>query len=357
MTASSATDCARPASASRCRESNLYGTEALTILRGPASGLYGLGSPGGIVDVTSKRPVFAQFGEVWFQGGNFDRYQGNFDIGAPVEGSDGTMAFRLTGVARQSDTFLPGPGVRDDRFTIAPAFTWRPTADTTFTLLTEFQESNVPGNASFYNFPGFRVSRIYSGDGALNTYRTDQHRIGYAFEHRFSPDLILRQNFRYSGVDANFSYTQVDGVTGLSAQRSTGLFKQSLASFAVDTQLEGHLYTGPVAHTLLAGIDYYHYDFSSVAGFGVAPDLNLLTLNYGRQPIARPSIDRAPRGAERRIRSASISRNRRGVGEVRPDADRARRTGSPPTRRRRDPGRGRRSAGARTTAPSPTGRA
>jgi iron complex outermembrane receptor protein len=30
-----------------------YGTEALTILRGPASGLYGLGSPGGIVDVTS----------------------------------------------------------------------------------------------------------------------------------------------------------------------------------------------------------------------------------------------------------------------------------------------------------------
>ncbi len=103
--------------------------------------------------MTSKRPVFAQFGEVWFQGGNFDRYQGNFDIGGPVEGSDGTMAYRLTGVARQSNTFLPGPGVRDDRFTIAPAFTWRPTADTTFTLLTEFQESNVPGNASFYNFP------------------------------------------------------------------------------------------------------------------------------------------------------------------------------------------------------------
>lgn len=278
-----------------------YGAEALTILRGPASGLYGLGSPGGIVDVTSKRPVFAQFGEVWFQGGNFDRYQGNFDIGGPVEGSDGTMAYRFTGVARQSDTFLPGPGVRDDRFTIAPAFTWRPSADTTFTLLTEFQESNVPGNASFYNFPGFRVSRIYSGDGALNTYRTDQHRIGYAFEHVFSPDLIMRQNFRYSGVDANFSYTQVDAVTGLSAQRSTGLFKQSLTSFAVDTQLEGHLRTGPIAHTLLTGVDYYHYDFSSVAGFGVAPDLNLLTLNYGRQPITRPSIDRSSRQAQDQV--------------------------------------------------------
>ncbi|MGH1570526.1 TonB-dependent receptor plug domain-containing protein [Methylobacterium sp. P31] len=43
-----------------------YGAEAVTILRGPASGLYGLGSPGGIVDITSKRPVFVPFGEVQF---------------------------------------------------------------------------------------------------------------------------------------------------------------------------------------------------------------------------------------------------------------------------------------------------
>ncbi|MFC6744350.1 TonB-dependent receptor plug domain-containing protein [Methylobacterium persicinum] len=45
-----------------------YGLEAITILRGPASGLYGQGSPAGIIDATSKRPVFAPFGEVWLQG-------------------------------------------------------------------------------------------------------------------------------------------------------------------------------------------------------------------------------------------------------------------------------------------------
>ena len=52
------------------------------------------------------------------------------DIGGPVEGSDGTMAYRLTGVARQSDTFI-GLGTKDDRAYIAPAFTWKPSADTT----------------------------------------------------------------------------------------------------------------------------------------------------------------------------------------------------------------------------------
>jgi len=56
-----------------------YGLESLAILRGPASGLYGLGSPGGIVDVTTKRPTTTPFGEVQLQAGNYDRYQGSFD--------------------------------------------------------------------------------------------------------------------------------------------------------------------------------------------------------------------------------------------------------------------------------------
>ncbi|RVU21951.1 TonB-dependent siderophore receptor [Methylobacterium oryzihabitans] len=266
-----------------------YGTEAVTILRGPASGLYGLGSPGGIVDVTSKRPVFARFGEAWFQAGNYDRFQGNFDFGGPVEGSDGTMAYRLTGVVRRSDTFLPGAA--DDRFNIAPAFTWRPSADTTLTILTEFQNSKLPGTSAFYNFPNYRVSRYYQGDPAFNAFTQQQYRVGYAFEHKFGPDLIFRQNFRYYGVNGDFPYVQIDGVTGLTAERSTGLFIENLHSVALDTQLEGRFATGPVSHTLLGGVDYLHYTWDRLAGLGTAPDLDLASLNYGRQFIPRPTLN------------------------------------------------------------------
>ncbi|MBE7199855.1 MAG: TonB-dependent siderophore receptor [Parafilimonas terrae] len=251
-----------------------YGTEAFTILRGPASGLYGLGSPGGIVDITTKRPVFAPFGEVWFQAGNFDRFQGNFDFGGPVEGSNGTMAYRLTGVVRQSDTFLPGAS--DDRVNIAPAFTWKPSADTTLTILTEFQHSRLPGTAFFYNTPGFRVTRLYGGDAGFNAFTQDQHRIGYAFEHRFSPDLIVRQNFRYYGVSGDFPYTEITGITGFSAQRYAGLYKEDLSSVALDNQVEGHFLTGPIAHTVIGGLDYNHYDWTRRYGFNLdVPDLNL----------------------------------------------------------------------------------
>lgn len=275
-----------------------YGTEAVTILRGPASGLYGLGSPGGIVDVTTKRPVFAPFGEVWLQAGNYDRYQGNFDIGGPIEGSNGTLAYRLTGVKRQANTYLPGG--KDDRSYIAPAFTWKPSADTTFTFLSEYFESRLPGTSAFYNDPGFRVTRFYNGDPAFNDYKQQQYRIGYAFEHKFTPDLIFRQNFRYYGLSLDYPYTFI---TGLSADRTrgsriTGLYQDRLGQISLDNQIEGRFATGPIQHTLLGGLDYVRYDYDRRFGFGTAPDLNLVTLNYGQQAIFRPAFTNFQRQAQ-----------------------------------------------------------
>ena len=281
-----------------------YGVEALTILRGPSSGLYGLGSPGGIVDITSKRPVFVPFGEVQFQGGNFDRYQGNFDVGGPVTGSDGTVAYRLTGAFRDSNTFLPSG--KDNRFTIAPAVTWKPSADTTFTLLTEYQNAKAPGVSSFFTAPGFVATRLYQGDANFNALNQESYRIGYAFEHRFTPDLIFRQNFRYQNVDARLAYTQIDSVTGLSAQRENGLIHDRIGYVAVDNQLEAHLVTGPVSHTLIGGVDYLHYDYRRDAGFGLIPDLNLTGVtNFAtfraRTFVPRPALTSAAEQSQDQI--------------------------------------------------------
>ena len=71
----------------------------------------------------------------------------------------------------------------------------------------------------------------------------------------------------------------------MTASRSTGFSRQHLTQFTLDNQIEAHVTTGPVQHTLLAGLDYAHYDFNYRFGFGTAPDLNLVTRNYGLQPI------------------------------------------------------------------------
>src|SRR5262249_52398950 len=61
-----------------------YGLEAITILKGPASAIYGASSTGGIVDLITKRPLDYTFREVELQTGSFDRIQGNFDLSGPA---------------------------------------------------------------------------------------------------------------------------------------------------------------------------------------------------------------------------------------------------------------------------------
>ena len=283
-------------------KSEPYGAEALTILRGPASGLYGLGSPGGILDITTKRPVFVPFGEIQFQAGNFDRFQGNFDVGGPVPGSDGTMAYRLTGLRREAGTFI-GLGTTDDQLYLAPAFTWKPSADTTFTFLSEFQVTNTPAATFFYNDPGFRVSNFYQGDPRFIGLDQTQYRVGYAFEHFITPDLIFRQNFRHYGLFLSAKYVDINNINEARTigTRDTGYIREGLVQQTLDNQLEARFATGPVAHTVVGGVDYARYSLSARFGFGLAPDLNLVTRNYGQQFIPTPPLAPASRQSQDQI--------------------------------------------------------
>ncbi len=58
-------------------------------------------------------------------------------------------------------------------------------------------------------------------------------------------------------------------------------------AFSIDSQAQVELTTGPLAHTLLFGVDYQHYDFDDTRGFGDAPSLDLYDPVYGA-PVTKP---------------------------------------------------------------------
>ena len=113
-----------------------YGIEGLTVLKGPASSLYGISGPGGIVNLVTKRPKDEQFREVELLFGEDNRYQTAFDFSGPAN-EDGTLLYRMTGLGRMSDTDLPG--YPDDKLYFAPAMTWKPDEDTKLTVLGELR--------------------------------------------------------------------------------------------------------------------------------------------------------------------------------------------------------------------------
>jgi iron complex outermembrane receptor protein len=266
-----------------------YGLDSVSILRGPASGLYGLGSPGGIVDVTTKRPTQTPFGEVQLQAGNYDRYQGSFDVGGPVPGSD-QLYYRLTGLLRDAKTWFPGND--DDRAYIAPALTWKPNLDTTFTILSEYQTSRTAASIGNTRTADGKLTNIYSNDPAFSAMDQKQFRIGYAFEHSFNDTWTVRQNFRYYQVSTDAKYTQIDSIDDATqtASRSAWRIVDNLKTATLDNQAEAKFTLGSVRNTVLFGVDYSHSYYDDKIGYGPAPDLNLLTKNYGAQAIASPAF-------------------------------------------------------------------
>lgn len=100
-----------------------YALERVDILRGPGSTLFGAGEAGGLINRISKKPLAEGVHQVELQYGSFDRVQGQFDVGGRLD-ADGSMLYRLAGVARDSSTqhdYGSSHEVADDHLYLAPS--------------------------------------------------------------------------------------------------------------------------------------------------------------------------------------------------------------------------------------------
>ncbi|TJW15523.1 MAG: TonB-dependent siderophore receptor [Mesorhizobium sp.] len=241
-----------------------YGIEGVTILKGPASSLYGVSGPGGIVNLVTKRPKEEQYREVEMLMGEHNRFQAGLDASGPVN-EDGSILYRFTSLGRKSDTELPG--YPDDKIYLAPAVTFKPDDDTKLTILGEYSKSVTGGTPAFYNPVYGALSDIYEGDPAWNDFAQSQGRIGYEFEHRFNDVLTVRQNLRYNAVDADIEYSghySIDPDQPL--QRYWGHYTENMKNFVVDNMAQFEFDTGPVRHTAVGGVDYAWSDYDAGSG-------------------------------------------------------------------------------------------
>ena len=278
-----------------------YGVQRVDVVKGASSVLYGQNGPGGLVDLISKRPQDKAFGEVAGSIGNFDRFQGAFDVGGPVT-KDSTLLYRLTGVLRDSDAQIAhfSDKVKDDRAYIAPAITWQPNANTTLTILSDYQR-DVTGNAfplSIGTVAGGRVAAVTAlplmlGDPSFNNFEQEQYRVGYQLEHRFSDDLIVRSRARFGHLELDYRYLTFAG-TPLTPQTTFArISRQSFErsdSFSADNQVIAKFWTGPLHHTVLLGTDYQLFALDSRTLGGTAPSISSLNPIYG-QTVPTPTAN------------------------------------------------------------------
>lgn len=263
-----------------------FGLQRIDVLRGPTSVLYGQNAPGGIVDRVSKKPTAEPIREIVLQGGTQDKLQGAFDIGGPI--GDTRYLYRIVGLARSSDN-LQSSALPDDRLYLAPSFTWKPTDATTLTLQGEVLK-DVNGYNFYYTAPGTKPTRISTGDPSFDRFKQEQYAVGYRFEHKFTDDVIVRQNLRYGQIALD--YHSVYGLGAVTPgttllPRTAGLVKENLDALTIDNQAQFNFALGPSRHQLLFGFDYQHWNSANSNQLGVAPALNIANPVYNI-PIAEP---------------------------------------------------------------------
>lgn len=266
---------------------DLYGFESVEVLRGPSGSLYGNTPPGGLYNLTSRRPDDRFGGELQAKYGTDDFKQ----IAGTVTGSltEGVSA-RLTGLYR--DRGSQTDHVMAERVYVAPALTWAVTPDTELTLLGRYQSDHNKGDTNGFlpvlgvltPNPAGEVSRGTNlGEPDYNRYDREQWTVGYGFEHRFSDRIKLIQNLQYSDYHEDQLVIYGSGLLAdnRTVTRSSFPYRDDVRQLAVDTRLEARFDQGAIRHTLLAGLDYRDYDEHSEYGFAAASNIDLFDPVYG----------------------------------------------------------------------------
>ncbi|MCM2972127.1 TonB-dependent siderophore receptor [Larsenimonas suaedae] len=269
-----------------------YFLERVDVFKGPSSVLYGQNQPGGLVALTSKRPRFTPYRELQATVGTNGQRAARLDVSGPLDDAQ-TLAFRLVGQADTSDTMYHHSA--QERYTLAPSVTLAPSEDTTLTLMAYLQhdpESGfygfVPAEGTLHARNGQTISRhFFDGEPGTNRFDRYQRMVGYHLEHRINDALTARQNVRYLSMDIDYDQVYARTFEGQSdrLQRGAARSNESLSAYALDNQLQLDVDTGPVKHTLLAGLDYQHRQNTGTWQFGTASALDAFAPRYGTPDI------------------------------------------------------------------------
>ncbi|MEH1843081.1 MAG: TonB-dependent siderophore receptor [Nostoc sp.] len=268
--------------------------ERIEVLLGPASVLYGIGNPGGTINIVTKQPLRDPFYAVDTTIGNYDFYQGAIDLSGPLNDSK-SLLYRFNAGYQNSNSFVDF--YNQERFTIAPVISWDISQRTHITLEGEYTDRNevfdsgLPAVGTVLPNLNGKIRRgFFAGDPNSIQY-LKIYRLGYRLEHQFSNNWSLQQAFQWglSKVNStdreryNFSLDADNRIlSGL-------LFDEAndTNTYDLNVNLTGRFSTGSIGHQITLGTDLGRYERRDNLLSAPTPPLDLFNPVYG-QPAAGP---------------------------------------------------------------------
>lgn len=256
--------------------------EDVSVLKGPASALYGNGSIGGIVNTRSKVAGTPSDDIVQLQFGSHDRAQIGLDTSGVLNES-GSLSYRFVGLLRDSKTQVDYS--RDDSIALAPSISWKPTDATELKVLLNYQNTETSPLLQFASQWGtlepapngqFLPDSLFVGEPGFDKYNSEQHSITVMLDHKLDNGWSLDASLRYLESSstyqhawwafdnfANFRYND-DGTINRTFYRA----ENEMRSFVADAKARREYTLGGVEMTTLVGVSYLRGVYDSDTSYG-----------------------------------------------------------------------------------------
>lgn len=248
-----------------------YGIEAVEVLQGPASSLYGDSMPGGVVNVVTKKPTKTPQHSVSISGGSNKYVQGGIDF-SDFATEDGSKRYRIVAMANREDSVLDD--VDGSRYYFAPSFTADIDERSSITFMASYLKDDKIANNGFFpaygtlfSRNGHHISPSTNYGDPDDAYDKEQFNIGWELKLGFNDVWSYKQsaNFYYQDfyLHSTAAYGYVDtAADNIQAQipRYTLVNDGTEKSFTFDNNLTAEWESGDFSNTFQVGFDYQYHE-------------------------------------------------------------------------------------------------
>jgi catecholate siderophore receptor len=234
---------------------DLYNVERVEALKGSNAMIFGRGGGGGVLNRVSKEAQWTPTRVVTMEGGSFDHRRGMLDVG---QGLGSALALRFNGMYENSGGFRDQASL--ERYGINPTMALALGTRTTFRggyELFSDRRSVDRGLPSFNGRPSDADITTFFGNPDSSYSRIRVHSAAGVLEHRTRGGITLRNRTRYATYDKFYQNSYPGAVNAEGTQVALSAYNNGTdrANLFNQTDVVVEAATGPVRHTLLAGVE------------------------------------------------------------------------------------------------------
>ncbi|WP_419246568.1 TonB-dependent siderophore receptor [Serratia sp. NFX21] len=265
-------------------------TERVEVLKGPASMLYGMSEPGGMINMITKKPQLQQHTHVEGWGSSFKGGGGQLDVTGPL----GTSGFAYRMIVDHDETDYWRNFGRNRQTVIAPSLMWFGES-TTVRVAYEHMEYLVPFDRGTIidSRTGKPVNtpRDRRFDESYNATRGDQDSVTLQVDQVLNESWKSSLTYAYSRnsySDNQARALALDPETGVLSRQADSTAHAVSHANAVQLTLNGDVDWGSINHQMLFGFDFEDnrtYRGDMIRGKKNS-DFNIYNPVYGQMPTS-----------------------------------------------------------------------